>query len=169
MERDNLKLSGAGVLACECGRRPAASIEASPGAALGSLVGEDACATAQIVALHLFSGCEKLGEQMRKPPLGEYNLGALAGAIVGSIGGLFAIGVVHAILARNPALIFATSILGLFSWVVCGIAGWLLGGQIGPRLGEACYSQRVEILGGALGGLIPVLLVAAWAWYKYFH
>ena len=106
---------------------------------------------------------------MRKPPLGEYNLGSLAGAIVGSIGGLFAIGVVHAILGRNIALVFATSILGLLSWVVCGIAGWLVGGQIGPRLGEKYYSQQVEVLGGALGGLIPVLLVALLAWYKFFH
>jgi hypothetical protein len=44
--------------------------------------------------LHFISGCEKLGKQMLKPPLGEYNIGALAGAVVGSIGGLFAIGVV---------------------------------------------------------------------------
>ena len=92
---------------------------------------------------------------MRKPPLGEYNLGSLAGAVVGSIGGLFAIGVVRAILGRNLALVFATPILGMLSWVVCGIAGWLVGGQIGPRLGETYYSQRVEILGGALGRADP--------------
>jgi hypothetical protein len=102
---------------------------------------------------------------MRKPPLGEYNMGALAGAVVGSIGGLFAIGLVRAILARNITLLFGTPILGLLSWVVCGLLGWFLGGQIGPRLGEKHYSQRAEILGGALGGFIPVVLVALWAWY----
>jgi hypothetical protein len=102
---------------------------------------------------------------MSKTPLGEFNLGALVGAIVGSIGGLFAIGVVRAILNRDPAMLFATPILGLLSWVICGVVGWFTGGQIGPRLGEKFYSQRAEILGGAIGGLLPVLLVAAWAWY----
>ena len=102
---------------------------------------------------------------MSKPPLGEFNLGALAGTIVGSIGGLFAIGAVRAILNGNPALLFATPILGLLSWVVCGVVGWFVGGQIGPRLGERYYSQRAEIFGGIFGGLLPVLLVALWAWY----
>ena len=131
--------------------------------------GEDASAARQIVALHFISGCEKLGDQMRKPPLGEFNLGSLAGAIVGSIGGLFAIGVVRAILGRNIALLLELHKLGLVSFLVCGIAGWLVGGQIGPRLGDKYYSQRGEILGGALGGLIPVLLVAAWALYMTLH
>ena len=90
---------------------------------------------------------------MRKPPLGEFNLGSLAGAIVGSIGGLFTIGVVRAILGRNIALLLELHKLGLVSFLVCGIAGWLVGGQIGPRLGDKYYSQRGEILGGALGGL----------------
>jgi len=102
---------------------------------------------------------------MIKPPLGEYNLGALAGAIFGSIGGLFAIGAVRAILHRDIALLFGTPILGLLSWLACGVVGWLAGGQIGPRLGEKYYSQRAEILGGALGGLVPVALIALWAWY----
>ncbi|MCX6913406.1 MAG: hypothetical protein NT167_10225 [Verrucomicrobia bacterium] len=106
---------------------------------------------------------------MLKPPLGEYNMGALAGAVVGSIGGLFAIGVVRAILGRNIALLLAMPILGLVSWLVCGIVGWLVGGQIGPRLSEKYYFQRVEMLGGAVGGVIPVLLVAAWALYMSLH
>ncbi len=106
---------------------------------------------------------------MSKPPLGEFNMGALAGAVVGSIGGLFAIGVVRAILGRNIALLLSTPILGLLSWVVCGIVGWLAGGQIGPRLSEKYYSQRVEVVGGAVGGLIPVLLVALWALYMSLH
>lgn len=169
MECHNLKLSGAGVFICECERRPAASTEASPGETRGLLTGEDACATIQIVALHFISGCEKLGQQMLKPPLGEYNMGALAGAVVGSIGGLFAIGVVRAILGRNIALLLAMPLLGVVSFLVCGIAGWLAGGQIGPRLNEKYYSQRVEMLGGALGGVIPVLLVAAWALYMSLH
>jgi hypothetical protein len=106
---------------------------------------------------------------MRKPSIGEYNLGAVAGAVVGATGGLFAIGLVRAILGQNIALLLIAPILSLISWVVCGAVGWLLGGQIGPRLGERFYSERAEYLGGALGGLIPVLLVALWVWYMTLH
>jgi len=102
---------------------------------------------------------------MRKVPLGEFNLGALAGAIVGSIGGLFAIGVVRAILHRNVTQVFETPILATVSWLICGILGWLAGGQIGPRVGEKYFFPHAELAGGALGGLIPVLLVALWALY----
>jgi hypothetical protein len=106
---------------------------------------------------------------MRKPPLGDYNLGALAGAVTGSVGGLFVIGLVRAILGGHLAALLIAPILSLISWLLCGAIGWLLGGQIGPRLGEKFYSERAEYLGGALGGLIPVLLVAWWAWYMTPH
>jgi hypothetical protein len=119
----------------------------------------------KIVALHLFCNSERLTGQMRRPPIGEYNMGALAGAVVGSIGGLFAIGVVRAILGKNIALLLSMPMLGLLSWLVCGLIGWFVGGQIGPRMGERYYSQQAELLGGAVGGLIPVLLVAVWAWH----
>jgi hypothetical protein len=102
---------------------------------------------------------------MRRPPIGEYNMGALAGAVVGSIGGLFAVGVVRAILGKNIALLLSMPMLGLLGWLVCGLIGWFVGGQIGPRAGERYYSQQAELLGGAVGGLIPVLLVALWAWH----
>jgi hypothetical protein len=118
-----------------------------------------------IASLLLFGIYEKLSLQMRKPPIGEYNLGALAGAVIGSIGGLFAVGLPPAILARNPALLFGTPILGLISWLVSGVLGWLLGGQIGPRLGEKYGSQQSEIVGGALAGLIPVMSIILWSWY----
>jgi hypothetical protein len=119
----------------------------------------------RITPLLLFPGCEKLCPQMRRPPIGEFNLGALAAAVVGSIGGLFAVGLPPAILARNPALLFGTPILGLICWLVSGLAGWFLGGQIGPRLGEKFESQQAEVLGGALAGLIPVTGIALWSWY----
>jgi hypothetical protein len=106
---------------------------------------------------------------MRKPSIGEYNLGALAGAVVASIGGLFAVGLPPAILARNPALLFGTPILGLVSWLVSGILGWLLGGQVGPRLGEKYRSQQAEIFGGALAGLVPVVCITLWSWYMATH
>lgn len=102
---------------------------------------------------------------MRKPPLGEYNFGALAGAIVGATGGLFAIGLARAILGRNAALLFGTPLLALLSWVFCGLVGWMLGGQIGPRVGESYGSPRAEFLAGGLAGLLPVVAIALWGWY----
>jgi len=106
---------------------------------------------------------------MRRPSIGEFNLGALAGVVTGSIGGLFAIGVVRAILGRDIRLLLSMPILSFLSWVICGAVGWFLGGQIGPRVGDKYYSQRAEYGGGAFGGLIPVLLVALWAWYMSTH
>lgn len=93
----------------------------------------------------------------------------MVGAIVGSIGGLFAIGLVRAILLQNVVQLFSTPKLGLICWILCGAIGWFLGGQIGPWLGQRLDSPRAEVLGGALGGLIPVLLLAAWAWYMTPH
>ena len=106
---------------------------------------------------------------MRKPPIGEFNLGALGGAVVGSIGGLFAVGLPPAILARNPALLFDTPILGVLSWLISGLVGWFLGGQVGPRLGEKYGSQQAEIFGGALAGLIPVVGITLLSWYLKTH
>lgn len=102
---------------------------------------------------------------MSERPPGEYSLSAVVGAIVGSIGGLFAIGLPRAILGRNVALLFATPILALICWLISGPIGWFLGGFIGPRLGDKYQSQRAEIFGGAIGGLIPVVLITIWAWY----
>jgi len=88
-----------------------------------------------------------------------------AGAVAGSIGGLLAVGIAPAIVDRNLTRLFHTPILTFISWLVCLSAGWILGGQIGPRLGDKFKSDRVEYAGGALAGLIPVVLVALWSWY----
>jgi hypothetical protein len=48
---------------------------------------------------------------------------------------------------------------------VCGVAGWFIGGQAGPRLGEKYGSQQAEIVGGALAGLIPVAGIVLLSWY----
>ncbi len=107
-------------------------------------------------------------DMFERPP-GQYSLSAVVGAVVGSIGGLFAIGTVRALLHHNLALIFRFPMLGLLSWIICGVAGWLLGGWLGPRCGQFFSSYQAELMGGALGGLVPVLLVAAWAWYMTPH
>jgi len=102
---------------------------------------------------------------MRKPGFGEANMGALAGAVIGAIGGLFAIGIGPAIAAQNIRLLVGTPVLAIISLLVCGPLGWLIGGQIGPRVGGKFNTQRAETIGGIIGGLIPVLLVALWGWY----
>jgi hypothetical protein len=106
---------------------------------------------------------------MNERPPDQYSASAVLGAVIGSIGGLFAIGLVRAILGQNLALIFRFRILGFLSWIICGVAGWVLGGILGPRCGQLFGSYQAELLGGALGGLIPVLLVALWAWYMTPH
>ena len=107
--------------------------------------------------------------QKMKPRLGESNWGALAGAVVGATGGLFAVGIAPAIIAKNPALLFRYPIIGVFGMLVGGPIGWLVGGQLGPRLGEKCDSHRAEIVGGVVGGLVPVAIIALWGWYMKTH
>ena len=102
---------------------------------------------------------------MRKPGLGEASQGALAGAVVGAIGGLFAVGLAPALIYRHLAILFSTPILGLICCAVSGPIGWLVGGQLGPRLGDRFRSDRAEMVGGVLGGLVPIILVALFGWY----
>lgn len=99
------------------------------------------------------------------PRLWEASQGALVGAVVGAIGGLFAVGIAPAILTRDPAMLFATPKLGLICWLVSGIVGWLLGGQFGPRFNRRFEIRGAEIAGGIIGGLIPITLIALWGWY----
>ncbi len=101
---------------------------------------------------------------MSGPRIGESNLGAAAGAAVGAIGGLFAIGLVPAIYYRDLSALIATPMLNLICFCLCGTVGWLAGGQIGPRLGMRLSWSRAEIAGGVAGGLLPVALVAYWGW-----
>ena len=99
------------------------------------------------------------------PSFGEVNMGALAGAIVGAVGGLFGVGIASAIIGSNPALLFDTPVLGLICFFVSGSVGWVLGGQIGPRLGDKFQNGRAEIIGGLFGGLLPATGIALWGWY----
>jgi hypothetical protein len=104
-----------------------------------------------------------------RPRLGESNLGALVGAVVAATGSLFAVGIAPAIMAKNPAVLFRYPILGAICMLVGGPIGWLLGGQLGPRFGEKFDTQRAEVVGGVLGGFIPVILIAVWGWYMKTH
>ena len=103
------------------------------------------------------------------PGLGQSNLGAVVGAVVGATGGLFAVGIAPAIMAKNPALLFLHPMLGVIGMFIGGPIGWLAGGQIGPWFGDKFRTQRAEIAGGALGGLVPVVLIALLGWYLKTH
>jgi len=102
---------------------------------------------------------------MRKPPFAEANLGAIVGTVVGASGGLFALGIARAILARDPGMLVATSILNVACWLLSGLGGWLIGGQLGPRFERLLPEPRGQVLGGILGGLVPVVLFALLGWY----
>ena len=99
------------------------------------------------------------------PSFGGANMGALAGSIAGAIGGLFALGIAPAIISRNAALLFETPILGLASFLISGGLGWLIGGQLGPRLSQRVRFRPAEIIGGSVGGLMPVIALALWGWH----
>ena len=101
---------------------------------------------------------------MRKPSPGEANLAALIAAVVGSIGGLFALGLVPAIISRNPQFLAVAPKLNVISFFICGAVGWLVGGQLGPRMQEVLGERNGYIAGGIIGGMIPVLSVAAIGW-----
>ena len=93
----------------------------------------------------------------------------MAGLVVGGIGGLFAIGVTRALILKDATELIGLRKLSLICWLISGLAGWIVGGQIGPRLGDLFDSEKAEIGGGAVGGLIPVLLIALWGWYMTTH
>jgi len=102
---------------------------------------------------------------MKRPRFGESNLSALIGAIVGSVGGLFAVGLVPAIHTRDVAQFVATPVVSFVGWIIGGIVGWITGGQIGPRFETRLGERKANLLGGILGGLIPILSIAAWSWH----
>ena len=103
---------------------------------------------------------------IRKPGFGEGNLGAVAGAVTGAVGGLLAVGLPLAIVGRDPALLVVFRSLAVFGFILCVPTGWLLGGQIGPRCQGVFGQRHGEIIGGILGGLVPVTAMMIWAWRK---
>src|ERR1051325_9278099 len=98
----------------------------------------------------------KLRAKSNRPRFGEANRGALVGAVVGAIGGLIAVGLAPAIAARNSGYFFATPVLSFMGWILGGIVGWLIGGQTGPRFESWLGVRNGNVVGGIIGGLVPV-------------
>lgn len=107
----------------------------------------------------------KNSSRMRKPGLGEPNLGAVSGAATGAIGGLFAVGLVPAIMAQDIALLMAAPRVNMLCWLAGGLIGWFIGGQVGPRLSDWTRSRQMEIVGGIASGLLPVIGIVLWGWH----
>jgi hypothetical protein len=102
---------------------------------------------------------------MKTPRFGEGSLGAVAGAVTGALGGLVAVVLPLAIMTRDIQALSAARTFGVIGWIVCWPVGWLIGGQIGPRLEGILSERNAGIVGGILGGLVPVAGFVLWGWY----
>ncbi len=85
--------------------------------------------------------------------------------MIGAVGGLFAIGVPPAIIYRNGAALFQTPKVALMCFLISGVIGWYLGGQLGPFVGQRFNNPRAEIIAGCISGLLPVLIIGCLSWY----
>jgi hypothetical protein len=102
---------------------------------------------------------------MREPSIGKENLGAVIGAVVGAIGGLIAIAIPYAILTRNFQSLSAARTFGIISFLVCTPVGWFAGGYLTHFLEKFLPAKPASIIGGIIGGLLPVTGVALYGWY----
>ncbi len=98
---------------------------------------------------------------------GEPNLAALIGACVGSITGLFAIGIAPAIIEHNAQLVIAHPTIGLFCFFVGGICGWLVGGRLGLKFARPRRIEQGHIAGGVIGGMLPFALLVLLGWFLW--
>ena len=96
--------------------------------------------------------------------MGESNLGAMVGVMVGAVGGLFAIAIPLAIMRCDIKALSEARTLGLVGFLVSSTVGWFLGGPIGPRLEKVLGERSAGIIGGILAGLVPVAGFALWGW-----
>jgi len=102
---------------------------------------------------------------MKEPSIGKENLGAVIGAVVGAVGGLIAVAIPYAILTRNFQSLSVARNFGLISFVVCTPVGWFAGGYLSHFLEKFLPTKPASIIGGVLGGLLPVTGVALFGWH----
>jgi hypothetical protein len=99
--------------------------------------------------------------------MGQANLAALIGGSIGSITGLFAMGIVPALMEQDVHRLMTQPNLSLFCFFIGGAVGWLVAGQIGPRLEQPRAIQRAHIIGGIVGGLIPFAGFVLLGWFLW--
>ena len=100
-----------------------------------------------------------------EPSLGKENLGAVIGAVTGAIGGLVAIAIPYALMTRNFQSLSAARSFGLISFLVCTPIGWFAGGYLTHYLERFMRPKTASIVGGGIGGLLPVAGVALYGWH----
>jgi hypothetical protein len=106
---------------------------------------------------------------MREPEAGKENLGAVIGAVTGAVGGLFAVVTPLAIINRNIRELGSARTLGIVSFMVCVPVGWFVGGRVSHALVKKLGNRKASIVGGLIGGLLPVIGFALWGWYLVTH
>jgi hypothetical protein len=104
---------------------------------------------------------------MKPGGLWEPNLGALIGTSIGSISGLFAIGIMPAILEKNAGLMIAHPSIGLCCFFLGGACGWLAGGGLGAKLARPPQTQSGYVLGGLIGGSLPFAAFVLLGWFLW--
>jgi hypothetical protein len=100
-----------------------------------------------------------------EPSVGKENLGAVIGAVVGAVGGLFAIAIPLAIMKGNIQMLSVARNLGLIGFLVSVPIGWFAGGYISHALEKRLSTKAAGIVGGIIGGLLPVSGIALYGWY----
>jgi hypothetical protein len=85
--------------------------------------------------------------------------------VIGGMGGLVAIAIPLAILRGDIKALSEARTFGVVGFLVSATAGWFLGGQLGGRFARLFNERFAHILGGVLGGLIPISALALWGWY----
>lgn len=101
---------------------------------------------------------------MRPPRFAEPNLSAVIGAVIGAVGGLIAVTLPYAIMTRDISALSAARTLALIGFLVSTPVAWIIGGQIGPRLEKLLGERASSIVGGIIGGLLPVAGFMYWGY-----
>ena len=100
-----------------------------------------------------------------EPSIGKENLGAVIGAVTGAIGGLVAIAIPYAMMTRNIQNLSAARNFGLISFLICTPVGWFAGGYLTHFLERFMRPKTASIVGGGIGGLLPIAGVAMYGWH----
>jgi hypothetical protein len=116
---------------------------------------------------HTFTPWNKALRLMKPGAIGEPNLAALIGSSIGSITGLFAIGVAPAIIENNARLMMAHPTIGLLCFIVGGVVGWIVGGMLGSVLTRVRRIQQAHIAGGVIGGFLPFAAFVVLGWFLW--